>query len=163
MESGDRLHRVGAADRRCVGLRKPEALHLARLNQLLHGAGDVFDGHTRIDSVLIKEIDGLYPKSLERLLGDPFYLFRPAIEPGLRARALLAVLETELGGDHDLSAKWLERLTDEFLVGEGSVHLCSIEKSDSSFDRRTNQRDHLLPGPDRAIAEAHSHAAQPKG
>ena len=34
-----------------------EVFHLARLDQFLHGAGDVFDRHVRIDAVLVEQVD----------------------------------------------------------------------------------------------------------
>ena len=50
--------------------RKTEVLHLALLDQVFHGSGDVFDGHVRINPVLIEEIDDIGLEPLEGGLGD---------------------------------------------------------------------------------------------
>jgi hypothetical protein len=46
-------------------LGESEVLHLARLNQFLHSTGDVFDGHVRVNPVLIKQIDHLNLEPLQ--------------------------------------------------------------------------------------------------
>src|SRR5215468_11006078 len=43
--------------RSCFG--KAKVLHLTLLDQLLHGSGDVFDRHVRINAMLVEEIDGI--------------------------------------------------------------------------------------------------------
>jgi hypothetical protein len=55
--------------RRC--LREAEVLHFALLNQILHRSRHFFDRHVRVDTVLIKEIDGIDLEPLERALGKP--------------------------------------------------------------------------------------------
>ena len=53
LDGGDRLDRVGAADRLHSCFRKAEVLHLAFPNQVLHRSCHVFDRHVRVDAVLI--------------------------------------------------------------------------------------------------------------
>ncbi len=65
MHGRHRLHGVGAPDGLRTGLGKAEVLHLAGLNQLLHRAGYVFDGHVRVNAVLVEQVDGFYPESPE--------------------------------------------------------------------------------------------------
>src|SRR5581483_4566374 len=48
--------------------RQAEVLDLALLDQILDGPGDIFDGHIRIDAVLVIEIDRLDPQSRQRTL-----------------------------------------------------------------------------------------------
>jgi hypothetical protein len=53
LDRGDRLDGVGPPDRLHSWFRKAEVLHFACLNQVLHRPGHVFDGHVRVDPVLI--------------------------------------------------------------------------------------------------------------
>jgi hypothetical protein len=59
LEGGHRLDRVGAADGLHARLGEAEVLDLALLDQVLHRARHVLDGHVRIDPVLVEEVDGL--------------------------------------------------------------------------------------------------------
>ena len=59
LDCGDRLDRVCATNRVCSGLRKAEVFDLAGLNQILHRARNLFDGHVWIDAVLVEEIDNV--------------------------------------------------------------------------------------------------------
>ena len=45
---------------------QPEVFDLALLNQLLHRPRHVFDGHVRINAMLIEELDRLDLEPLER-------------------------------------------------------------------------------------------------
>jgi len=47
---------VGATNRVCTRLREAEVFDLASLDQILDRAGDIFDGHVWIDTMLIKNI-----------------------------------------------------------------------------------------------------------
>ena len=75
-----RLDRVRAANRLRAGFRQPEVPDLAFLNQVLHGSRDVFDGHVRVDPVLIEQVDGLDLEPLERGLGDLLDVRGPAVQ-----------------------------------------------------------------------------------
>ena len=66
LQRGDRLDGVRAADRLRAGLGQAEVLDLARLDQVLDRAGDVFDRHIRIDAVLVEQVDDVGPQALER-------------------------------------------------------------------------------------------------
>ena len=59
LDGSDRLDGVGATDRLHSCFRKAEVLHLAFPNQVLHRSRHVFDGHVRVNAVLIEQIDGL--------------------------------------------------------------------------------------------------------
>jgi hypothetical protein len=54
-------------------------LDLALLDLFLDRAGDVFDRHGRIDTMLIEKVDGVDPEPLQRGLGDPLDLLGPAV------------------------------------------------------------------------------------
>jgi hypothetical protein len=59
---------VGAANRGRGGFGEAERLHLALLDQILDGAGDILDRDVLIDAVLIIEIDRLDPQARDRPL-----------------------------------------------------------------------------------------------
>src|SRR5579864_1998906 len=68
LDSGDWLNRVCATDRLCCRFRHAEVLYLALLNQFLHGARHVFNGHVGVNTVLIEQIDSFYLESFQRVL-----------------------------------------------------------------------------------------------
>ena len=73
MRATDRLHsRFG----------ETEVLDLAFLNQVLHGSRYIFDGHVRVNTVLIEEIDDVDLEPFERPLGDLLDVLRPAVQTG---------------------------------------------------------------------------------
>ena len=57
LEGRNRLDGVRATECPGARLRQSEELHLAFLDQLLHGAGDVLDRDVRVDAVLIQQVD----------------------------------------------------------------------------------------------------------
>jgi hypothetical protein len=44
-----------APDRLLTRLAQPEVPHLSRVDEFLHHAGDVFDGHRRVRAVLVQQ------------------------------------------------------------------------------------------------------------
>ena len=71
LHGGDGLHGVSAADRLRAGFRQAEVLDLALSNQFLHRSSYVFDGHLRVNAVLIVEIDDVGLQALERAFDRP--------------------------------------------------------------------------------------------
>jgi len=55
-------------------------LHLAFLNQILDSARNILDRNVQVDSMLVKQIDGIDPQPLERPLCDLFDVRWPTIE-----------------------------------------------------------------------------------
>ena len=80
LQCSDGLHRVCAADGFCACFREPEVFDFACLNEVLDGAGSVFDRGVGVDAVLIKEVNGVGPKTLERPLDDPLDVVRTAVK-----------------------------------------------------------------------------------
>src|SRR5579885_165510 len=156
-----RLYRVRTTDGLHTGFRKTEILDLARSDQILDRAGDVFDRHLVIDAMLVEEIDGLDLEPLERSLRDLFDVLRPAVEAALRA-SLRIEIEAELGGDHHLPAERRERLAHQLLVRVGAVNFGGVEERHAALHRRTDQRNALLLVHRQAVGEAQAHAAQPE-
>jgi hypothetical protein len=56
---------VGATDGLDAGFGKSQMLHLALLDEVLDSAGNIFDGHLVIDTVLIEQVDDVGPEALE--------------------------------------------------------------------------------------------------
>ncbi len=113
-----------ATNRLRTSFRQAEVLELACLNQLFHCACDVFDGHVRVKTVLIEQINRLYLEPLERGLGDLLDMLWPTIQPYEARRPIGIKFEPELGGYHHLPAERSEGFADEFFVGERAVR-CS--------------------------------------
>ena len=86
LQRSDRLDCVCATDGLHAGFRESEVLHLALLDQVLHGSGDVFDRHVRIDTVLIEQVDDIGPEALERGLGDFLDVLWTAVQSGTACR-----------------------------------------------------------------------------
>jgi hypothetical protein len=77
LNCGDRLDAVCPTDCLDSWFRKAEVLHLTLLNEILHRSRDVFDGHVRVNAVLVEQIDDIGLESLEGGLGD----FRDVLWP----------------------------------------------------------------------------------
>jgi hypothetical protein len=101
LQRGDWLHGMSAADRLHAGLGKAEVPDFPFPNQILHGSRDVFDGHVRIDAMLIEEVDDLDLEPLQRCLRDFPYVRGATIKAGLFATF---ELESEFGRDDYLMA-----------------------------------------------------------
>src|SRR5690242_20345089 len=138
-------------------------LHLAFFDKLLHRSSHVLDGYVRIDSVLIKQIDGVYLEALKRFLGDLFDALRTAIETCPSGTSVGVKLETELCGDHHPSPKGRQRLPHQFFVGKWSIDLGRVEEGDATVHRSMKKRDHLRLVANRFIPKGHAHAAEPDG
>ncbi len=128
LQRRDRLHGMGTADGLHAGLRQAEMPDLALADQVLHGAGDVFDRHVRVDAMLIEEVDDIGLEPLQRSLGDLPDVLRPAVEAALLA-GLRIDIEAEFGGDHDLLAEGRQRFADKLLVGERAVDFRGVEEA----------------------------------
>jgi hypothetical protein len=80
LERRDRLDGMGATDRLHSRFGKAEVLHLALLDQLLHRARHIFDGHVGIDAMLIEQVDDIDLEPLERALDGLLDVLRPAVQ-----------------------------------------------------------------------------------
>jgi len=55
-------------------------LHLAFLNQVFNSSRHLFDGHVRVNAMLIEQIDAVDSESLQGALDSFFDVLRPAVE-----------------------------------------------------------------------------------
>ena len=70
---------------------------------------------------------------------------RAAVEWGLLVlRSIRVNVEPKFSGNHHVFAQRGKCFADEFFIGEPSVNFCGVEKRDSAFDGRANQRNHFL-------------------
>ncbi len=131
-------------------------LDLALTDQVFHGAGDLLDGHLRIDAVLVEQVDAVRAQTLERRVGH----LPDALRPAVQALAGVALAKAELGRDHDLVAHRLQRLPDHAFVDEGAVGFRRVEKRDSALEGGADQLDGVGRVGVRPVAVAQAHAAQ---
>src|SRR5262249_36459200 len=162
LERGDRLNLVRAANGLHTGLGESEVFYFALLNKILYGSGHVLNGYFGIDPVLIKEIDDIGLKALERSLSDFPDVRGPAIEPGLLACSWVN-LESELRGDHYFVAERSQGFANQFFVCVGAIDFSSVKESDTAFDCRADQRNAMLLVHGGAVAKTQAHTAEAEG
>src|SRR5437868_10981190 len=97
-------------------------LHLALLNQLLHGSGDFFYGNVWVHAVLIEQIDDVGTQPLQRSIGNFLDVLRTAVQTTPTA-SIRCRLETELGGDLYLPTNRRQRFAYQFLIDQRPVNL----------------------------------------
>src|SRR3974390_2196176 len=97
-----RLNCMCAAYGLCPRFRQSEVLHLAFLNQALHCSRHVFNGHVRIDEMLIEKIDGVDLEPCQRALDTLFDVLRAAVQTDWMRIFRGVNLESELCRDHHL-------------------------------------------------------------
>ena len=135
---------------------------LAGLDQILDCAGDIFDRHPRIDTMLVEQIDHLDSQSLERTFDSFLDVLRFAVQPRRsRPRVRSAQIESEFRRDHHLLAKRFQCFAHEFFVGVRAVNFSGIEERNAAFHTRAQKRNHLLFVLGRAVRKTHAHAAEP--
>ena len=142
--------------------REPEVFDFACLNEVLDGAGSVFDGRVGVDAVLIKEVNGVGPKTLERPLDDLLDMVRTAVKGCPLAVIVRIGLETELGGDDHVFAEGRKCFADDLFVDVRAVDLGSVEERDATLDRGADELNSLRFFCCGAKAEAQAHASETK-
>src|SRR5262249_54504247 len=110
-----------------------------------------------VDPVLVEKVDHISLQPLQRGFGHFHNVSRAAIE----SRLLTAFyFETELGGDDHLIAKRGQRFAKQFLVSERPVDFGGIEKRYTAPTGPTDNGDHFVFPPRRAVSEPHPHTAK---
>ena len=141
LQSGDRMHGVGAADRVHPGLGQPDVAHLALRDQLRDRADGVLDRRVRVDAVLVVQIDVVGAEAAQRTLDRGADVGRAAVQVAWAAAGVRD--HAELRGQHHLVAAALERLADEFLVGVRAVDLGGVDERDAEVERAVDGADRL--------------------
>jgi hypothetical protein len=134
--------------------------HLTGLDQLLHRARDILDGHVGIDTVLVIGVDDVDPepreRALDRLPDAVWAAAQPAVCPVDRVE-----VEAELRDDHDLVPDGSQSLTHQLLVDERPGHLGGVEEGDAPVHGLSDERDVLVPVVHRTVALAHPMQPRP--
>src|SRR5690348_10626399 len=124
---------MSAADIGDTGFGKPEIANLALLDEFGNGSSDVLHRDSRIDAVLVDEIDVVGGKTLERALDGAANGLRPAVALGADLLAILQA-KAEFGGERHLVAATLQRTAEQFFIPVGAVDLCRVEKGAAELD-----------------------------
>ena len=82
LERAHRLDGVGAADGLHAGFGQAKVFDFSLLNQFLHGTSDVFNGHVRVNAVLVEQINSVNAQPLERTFHDLLDVLRPTVQSG---------------------------------------------------------------------------------
>src|ERR1700683_1413327 len=106
-----------------ASFREAEMQHLADLDKLFHGTRNVFDWNTRIDPMLIEEIDAVRTETLQAPVHHSLYVMGPAVQT-----ALVGEVEAELRCDLHLITERFECSADDRLTCVRAVHFCHIEE-----------------------------------
>ena len=134
---------MGATDGLHIGFGEAKVLHLALLDQFLHGSCDVFDGHVGIDAVLVEDVNAVDVQTLQRCCGNLLDVLRAAVEAPPSRTSIWIEIKAELGGDHDLFADRGERFAQKQLIGERAIHFGRVKEGEVTIHGGVEERDHL--------------------
>src|ERR1700692_4579828 len=115
--------RSRAADRLRARFRETEVLHFAFLNHILDRASNIFDRNVEVDTMLIEEIDGVNPQSLEGCLSDLPDVLGSAVQGAPLAAIPGISFPAELSRNNDPPAEWSERFPCQFFIQQRAVYL----------------------------------------
>ena len=114
-------------------------------------------GVSRIDAMLVVEVDHVDAEPREARLARLPNVLRPAVDALERAVRVAHV--AELRRDDDALAPPADRATDQLLVAAAAVHVGGVEERDADVERAVDRRDRLgLVAA--AIEVRHTHAAE---
>lgn len=134
--------------------------YLAFSDQVFDCARDLFDGHRRIDTVLVEQIDTVGAQALQRGVSHCADMLWSTVEASPSGAGNQVDVETEFGGDHHLVADWLQGLAEQLFIAERSVGLGGVEQVHATFVGGADQFDHVLLVGGRAVDLSHVHAAK---
>ena len=127
LHGGHPLDRVRAANRLNASFGKAKVFNLPFGDEVFNGSGNVFNRHVGVDTVLIEEIDVIGSQPFQASVGHSFDMPRLAVGSWTPLAGFNIDVETELRGNHDLIADWLECFTQKLFVRERSVGFSCIE------------------------------------
>jgi hypothetical protein len=138
---------------------------LALLDELGHSSDGLLDLDVGIDTVLVVEVDVVGAQASQRTLDRAADVVGRAVERAERGQVAgrrRVHPASELRRDHILVPVTLDRASDQFLVGQGSVQLRGVDEVDPELERPLDRRDRLvLVG--RAVERGHAHASESEG
>ena len=128
-----------AAHRLQAGFGQTVLEHLALRRQGLHGPGHVFDGHLRIDAMLVKQVDAVSAQPSQLGVHHLPDVFGPAVQSTTSLPGLRIDVKAELGGHDDPTANALQGLAEDFLRHEGAIDLGGVEQRDAQIHRPADE------------------------
>src|SRR5215217_8436760 len=124
---------VGLADGLGCGLRDTQVTYLPGLDELLHCAPGLHYGNLGVYPMLIVEVNVIHSEPLQRVIaGHPHIIW---LTVHTQEASVLASLVAELGGKGYMLAPVSNGLANEFLVGEGAVHVGRVEEGHTQIYR----------------------------
>src|SRR5665647_526512 len=105
LQGCNRLNGMCTADNLYSGFRKSEMFHFPFLNKVFHGTGNIFNRYVRVNPVLIKKVNSLYPESFQRFLCHFLNMLRPAVESGINA---ILKIKSEFSSYYYFAFEWFE-------------------------------------------------------
>jgi hypothetical protein len=159
-------HRVFALD--CAqgqgGMRAAQGLqshlgqspvqHFALFHQVLDGAGHVFDGHLRVDPVLVQQVDAVGAQALEHALDGLLDVCRPAVQAGQALAGLEIDVPAELRCDHDPVAERRHAFAEYPLHLVRTVSLGRIVEGEAAVEGSPDDVEHFRPARHRGLVGA---------
>ena len=127
LHGGHPLDRVRPANRLNASFGKAKMFDLPFGNQVFNGSRYVLNRHIRIDAMLIEEIDVIGSQPFQASVSHGLDMPRLAVGSRTPLAGFDIDVETELGGNHDLIANWLECFAHKLFVREWSVSFSCIE------------------------------------
>src|ERR1700719_4217638 len=154
----DRMNGVRAANCFCAGLRQSQKAHLALAHKLRHRADRFFNRRSRIDAMLIVEIDAIDLQPAQTSFARFLDVIGFAIDSA-ESWLLGIAQDSKLRREDDLFAMPSQRTADQLFVGVRSINVGGIEKSDAELERARNrsERFFIIAA---AIEIRHAHAAE---
>src|SRR4051812_26894227 len=150
------MHGVRTAHRPDRSLRKAEAAHLSRVDQLAHRSDGLLDRDVRIDAVLVVEVDAVRREPAQGCFAAGPHVLRPAVDAA-RGRILRIADDAELGRYLHLVAAPGDRAADQLLVLERAVDVRRVEQRHPELDGAVDRGDRFrLVGVPVELRHAHA-------
>ena len=126
------MNRMSPANRCRPRFAQAEKPDLPGVDELGHGSDRLLDRHRAVDAVLVVQVDDVDVEALQGCVAGAVHVVGTAVDA---LRAIVQLLESELGGNDVLIATSGERLAHQLLVGEGPVHVGRVEHGDAQLRR----------------------------
>ena len=133
LQRGNRMHRVRFSQSADARFRKAESTHFARANQLRHRTDSFLNGNSRINPVLIIEIDRIDPQAAKTSVARLSHVGRRTVCAAYGAVRIYP--EAKFRGDDDLLSRDVpEKSTEKLLILIRAVDLRRVKKVTSHFE-----------------------------
>ena len=134
--------------------RRSDVADLALGGQIVERPQGLLDRHHGVRAVQLEQVDPVRAESAQRCL-DGADQMTPGVPPVVRG---LRGGEVCLGCENDPVPSIAERLTEHFLAGAGTIHVCRVHEVDAGVERAVH--DPHRGRPIRRGAQVHAAQAQ---